>query len=205
MEHLSRRAVGRLCRSLSVRLCTGGPANIGSGGDDGELKASEHNKNTNNIGESVAQLGLALAAAGVPEPDLSSRYLVSQVLRQPRADDYLAFAGESLSPAEQQELERLVHCRLARMPLQYIAGNWDFRTIRLTTRPPVFIPRHALHVSFRLANIWTLPIFLYNGKTKESVFRKVVPNSISAEPAGSVLFLTGAELLTRLLHSFGRK
>jgi methylase of polypeptide subunit release factors len=95
------------------------------------------------VGETVARVGATLAAAGVPEPGLSSRYLVSQALGGWRAHDYLPWANSALSGAQQAELARLVHCRLARMPLQYIAGHWDFRGIRLTTRPPVFIPRHS--------------------------------------------------------------
>jgi release factor glutamine methyltransferase len=109
------------------------------------------------VGDAVTRLGARFAAAAVPEPELSSRYLVSQVLGGWRANDYAAFAGESLSAAQQAELERLVHCRLARMPLQYIAGHWDFRRIRLTTRPPVFIPRHNNNTEFKSKHCLPVP------------------------------------------------
>ena len=33
------------------------------------------------------------------------------------------------------------HCPIYRMPLQYILGDWDFHSIKLNIRPPVFIPR----------------------------------------------------------------
>ncbi len=98
------------------------------------------------MGETVHRLGVRLRAAGVTEPELSSRYLVSQALlgEGPRRQfDYLA--SERLNPAQARELDRLVNCRLARMPLQYIAGNWDFRNITLLTRPPVFIPRYTVY------------------------------------------------------------
>ncbi|XP_071539235.1 MTRF1L release factor glutamine methyltransferase [Panulirus ornatus] len=32
-------------------------------------------------------------------------------------------------------------CRLLRMPLQYILGEWDFHSVTLRMKPPVFIPR----------------------------------------------------------------
>ena len=46
-----------------------------------------------------------------------------------------------LQPDQELSLEGLVHCRLARMPIQYLVGNWDFHGITLEIRPPVFIPR----------------------------------------------------------------
>jgi len=82
-----------------------------------------------------------LKAAAVPEPDLSSKYLLSQLLGDGRPNGYKPFLDQHLQPAEIGELNRLIHCRLARMPIQYIAGNWDFRNITIKVRPPVFIPR----------------------------------------------------------------
>ena len=35
----------------------------------------------------------------------------------------------------------MVQCRLAKMPIQYIIGYWEFRELTLTMKPPVFIPR----------------------------------------------------------------
>lgn len=37
--------------------------------------------------------------------------------------------------------EQLCECRLARMPVQYIVGEWDFCNLKLKISPPVFIPR----------------------------------------------------------------
>ncbi len=92
----------------------------------------------------VERLEAGLREAGVPEPELSSRYLVSQAVGGRRVGDYLSGGAQRrLSEAEPGELSRLANCRLARMPLQYIAGNWDFRGITLLTRPPVFIPRQV--------------------------------------------------------------
>lgn len=46
-----------------------------------------------------------------------------------------------LSPAQKEKFEKLCECRMARMPIQYIVGEWDFRDITLVMQPPVFIPR----------------------------------------------------------------
>lgn len=46
-----------------------------------------------------------------------------------------------LSDEQLKRFEELCECRLARMPVQYIIGEWDFREFTLTMRPPVFIPR----------------------------------------------------------------
>ena len=35
---------------------------------------------------------------------------------------------------------------LYRMPIQYILGEWDFRTTRLKLKPPVLIPRPETEV-----------------------------------------------------------
>lgn len=33
------------------------------------------------------------------------------------------------------------------MPIQYILGEWDFRTVSLNLKPPVFIPRPETEVN----------------------------------------------------------
>lgn len=40
-----------------------------------------------------------------------------------------------------QKFEQLCECRMARMPIQYIVGEWEFRDFVLKMLPPVFIPR----------------------------------------------------------------
>jgi len=90
-----------------------------------------------------------LVAGQVPEPDLSAQYLLSYCLSQEEdnpakpvlATDWLLSTGHHLTPDQADTLHRLVQCRLARMPVQYILGNWDFHNITIQVRPPVFIPR----------------------------------------------------------------
>lgn len=46
-----------------------------------------------------------------------------------------------MTKSEQERFEQLCECRMARMPVQYIIGEWDFRELTLKMQPPVFIPR----------------------------------------------------------------
>lgn len=47
----------------------------------------------------------------------------------------------TLTEAQLQRFEKLCECRMARMPVQYIIGEWDFCDLVLKMVPPVFIPR----------------------------------------------------------------
>jgi len=83
------------------------------------------------------------AAANIPEPELSTEHLLGRALGRPRIipDQQPELLDLELQPDQELLLEGLVHCRLARMPIQYLVGNWDFHGITLDLRPPVFIPR----------------------------------------------------------------
>ena len=93
------------------------------------------------VTETVKKLSDFFNSSSIPDPELSSKYLVSHVLGEIQAEGYAQHADRVLDPAQRAELDRLASCRLARMPLQYIVGSWDFRNIQLKLRPPVFIPR----------------------------------------------------------------
>nr|XP_045616735.1 MTRF1L release factor glutamine methyltransferase-like isoform X2 [Procambarus clarkii] len=80
-----------------------------------------------------------LEAAQVPEACLAVEYIISYILGVSR--ELERHASVVLSEAELTEVDRLMTCRLARMPLQYILGEWDFHSVTLKMRPPVFIPR----------------------------------------------------------------
>jgi len=103
---------------------------------------------TTSLTKVVSQVQDKLAAAGVPEPELSAQYLVGRSLLSSSdnttpvlANDWSRQEGISLNQEQADLLDRLVQCRLARMPVQYILGNWDFHNITIKVRPPVFIPR----------------------------------------------------------------
>lgn len=46
-----------------------------------------------------------------------------------------------LSDDQTRQFEQLCECRVARMPIQYIIREWEFRDLKLKMEPPVFIPR----------------------------------------------------------------
>lgn len=46
-----------------------------------------------------------------------------------------------LSDEQIRQFEQLCECRMARMPIQYIVREWQFRDLMLKMEPPVFIPR----------------------------------------------------------------
>lgn len=46
-----------------------------------------------------------------------------------------------LNKEQLARFEQLCECRAARMPIQYIIGEWDFCDLVLKMIPPVFIPR----------------------------------------------------------------
>lgn len=50
-------------------------------------------------------------------------------------------SGIKLSSQQLSHFEKLCECRIARMPIQYCLGEWDFRDLTLKMKPPVFIPR----------------------------------------------------------------
>jgi len=81
----------------------------------------------------------------VPEPKLGAQYLLGSVLGESDhrvlPGDYVKHLDQVLTEKQEQQLKVLLQCRLSRMPVQYILGNWDFHHITLAVRPPVFIPR----------------------------------------------------------------
>jgi release factor glutamine methyltransferase len=76
----------------------------------------------------------------VSDPALSAEYLMARVLNTTRA----GLRGRSayvLQGAESERFSKLCDRRLERVPIQYLVGDWDFRDLTLTIRPPVLIPR----------------------------------------------------------------
>lgn len=74
--------------------------------------------------------------AAATEADL----IAAHVLDHRRVD--LALAGDrELSVTDRRRLSRLLHKRLAHVPLQYLLGKVDFAGVHLNVRPGVFIPR----------------------------------------------------------------
>ncbi|KAK4299438.1 hypothetical protein Pmani_028286 [Petrolisthes manimaculis] len=76
----------------------------------------------------------------VPEATLAAQYIISHTLGLSRAE-LKRNMNTVLSRQQLSEVERRMTCRLERMPLQYIIGEWTFRNLTLNLQPPVFIPR----------------------------------------------------------------
>eukprot|EP00095_Tigriopus_kingsejongensis_P001127 maker-scaffold1099_size62903-snap-gene-0.17 protein:Tk01127 transcript:maker-scaffold1099_size62903-snap-gene-0.17-mRNA-1 annotation:"methyltransferase family member 1" len=94
------------------------------------------------VSEAVTRLGRDLAAARVSEPEDSAVHLVGDLIGCSSPDQVRRdFGHVALDEAQLRRLDTYTNCRLAHMPVQYIIGHWDFRSLHLLQRPPVFIPR----------------------------------------------------------------
>ena len=85
-----------------------------------------------------------LERAQVPEPELSAAYLLSAAIGDPECTRFEPLAPSARLPLPAGARERyvaLLRRRLAREPVQYIVGSWDFRDLTLAVRPPCLIPR----------------------------------------------------------------
>lgn len=112
------------------------------------LSCSTTTSSLSSLSDIATQVTAQFSAASVPEPELSAQYLLSCSLVPPSlpttpvlASDWTKSSSTHLTRDQAVTLNRLVQCRLARMPVQYILGNWDFHNITIQVRPPVFIPR----------------------------------------------------------------
>jgi release factor glutamine methyltransferase len=89
----------------------------------------------------VREVGVRLAAGGVPSPDADARWLVDHVVEV--AGDPVG-CGAAL-------LDGLVARRLRREPLQQIIGRTWFRLLELQCAPGVFVPRPETEIVAGLA------------------------------------------------------
>ncbi len=98
-------------------------------------------RNFASVAQTVEDVAAKLEAADVPEPRSSATHLVSKLVGASSPGQLEELKDGEFPSDRLIELDRLVLCRLARMPVQYILGEWDFRRLTLKMRPPVFIPR----------------------------------------------------------------
>ncbi|XP_042563819.1 MTRF1L release factor glutamine methyltransferase isoform X2 [Clupea harengus] len=111
------------------------------------------------VEQALSQWAERFQVAEVPEPQLSSQYIISHVLGH-KTLNHLERRGltQVLSHAHVERIWRLCNKRLTRMPVQYVIEEWDFRDITLKMKPPVFIPRPETEelVSLVLADLEVL-------------------------------------------------
>lgn len=93
------------------------------------------------IGDVIEQWSRRFENEGIPEPVESIEHIVAHVIGSSKIIDLVNARTERLTTPQREKLESLCECRLSRMPVQYIIGEWDFRDITLKLVPPVFIPR----------------------------------------------------------------
>nr|XP_019560912.2 MTRF1L release factor glutamine methyltransferase-like [Aedes albopictus]XP_029724800.1 MTRF1L release factor glutamine methyltransferase-like [Aedes albopictus] len=78
----------------------------------------------------------------IPEADASITNILAHVLKVQCLSDVNDRHQETkLNEAQLAKIDELCECRLARMPIQYIIHEWEFRDLTLKMIPPVFIPR----------------------------------------------------------------
>lgn len=91
-------------------------------------------------GEMVKQATESIAAAGCEAPEADAKVLVAKALSL-SVDDLELDGDTALTPAAQEEIERLVARRSEREPLEYILGSCRFREIEIAVDERVLIPR----------------------------------------------------------------
>ncbi|GAA1934972.1 peptide chain release factor N(5)-glutamine methyltransferase [Microbacterium aoyamense] len=93
-----------------------------------------------------------LARAAVADPVVDAELLAAHVLDTGRGGvQAAAIRGDSLSPAQADELDRLVARRATREPLQHLTGTAPFRHLELRVGPGVFVPRPETEMVAQLA------------------------------------------------------
>eukprot|EP00112_Aurelia_sp_Birch-Aquarium-sp1_P010030 Seg2163.4 transcript_id=Seg2163.4/GoldUCD/mRNA.D3Y31 product="HemK methyltransferase family member 1" protein_id=Seg2163.4/GoldUCD/D3Y31 len=75
---------------------------------------------------------------GVPDPEESVKWIKEHVKKLVAENKK---KGEEADILFQNEFKKLCKRRIKREPVQYIVGDWDFRSINLSMKEPVFIPR----------------------------------------------------------------
>ncbi|XP_058815374.1 MTRF1L release factor glutamine methyltransferase [Topomyia yanbarensis] len=80
-------------------------------------------------------------AEKIPEADSSIVNILAHVLQFPSPADVRKSQDVILNETQLVKVDELCECRLARMPIQYIIREWEFRDLTLKMVPPVFIPR----------------------------------------------------------------
>ncbi|XP_012534308.1 MTRF1L release factor glutamine methyltransferase [Monomorium pharaonis] len=93
------------------------------------------------IGDVIDQWSRRFENDGIPEPIESIMHIVAHVIGTKKVIDVENAKNNRLNVRQIEKLESLCQCRLCRMPVQYIIGEWDFRDITLKLEPPIFIPR----------------------------------------------------------------
>ncbi len=104
--------------------------------------------------ELVDEAVVALAAADVPDADISARWIGHQATGT-SAGEWHEVVDQPATERQLASFDRMVERRSAGEPLQYVLGSWGFRTLDLMVDARVLIPRPEteLVAEFALAEI----------------------------------------------------
>ncbi|XP_064604910.1 MTRF1L release factor glutamine methyltransferase-like isoform X2 [Liolophura sinensis] len=75
----------------------------------------------------------------IPEPTCSVELLTAHALGRKTLNE--VSPTQVLSEEQVTRVDELCTNRLTRLPVQYLIGEWDFLSLTLKMKPPVFIPR----------------------------------------------------------------
>ncbi|XP_058120590.1 MTRF1L release factor glutamine methyltransferase [Anopheles ziemanni] len=138
---LSSRAAARLGVSLFSRLPVRllEPTVVPYSGSTGPVAA--HSALPATVQTAQEKWIKRFESENIPEPETSITNIIAHVLQLAGPGDVGKHQNSSLNEMQMSKIEELCECRLARMPIQYIIREWDFRDLTLKMAPPVFIPR----------------------------------------------------------------
>ena len=111
-----------------------------------------------NISQLIANSSQILSKAGIDSADNDSRVLICHQLGISRSElAMMEIQFAKISESNRIEIERLVHKRSRRIPLQHLTGKSFFRNIELLVGPGVFIPRPETETLVEIALGLELP------------------------------------------------
>jgi release factor glutamine methyltransferase len=102
------------------------------------------------VATALNQITARLSDAGIDTPRAEARWLVRHVLGWSAAD-LVRRSADVLDASQVAALDRLVHRRASREPLQLVLGATGFRAHDLMLRPGVFVPRPETELLVELA------------------------------------------------------
>jgi release factor glutamine methyltransferase len=91
-----------------------------------------------------------LRAARVEDPDQEVRWIIERASGRTPSEQ-VASLDEPATEREARSVDQMVLRRLGGEPLQYVLGEWGFRTLHLFVDPRVLIPRPETEVVAELA------------------------------------------------------
>ncbi|WP_396129994.1 peptide chain release factor N(5)-glutamine methyltransferase [Agromyces aerolatus] len=116
------------------------------------MNASEPESSAPSVREVRDAAIVALAAAGVPDPEVDAELLIAHVVGGSRGEvQARLIVGGAITATDASAIARLVERRAAREPLQHLTGRAPFRSLELAVGPGVFIPRPETEYVAQLA------------------------------------------------------